>query len=158
PADTCPLSGAKRTLVIVLRMSVPDPKRKYGPLGVSSIGQTKDRKGVCVGMAPEASTGSASERARSPDLLTKSTSLAWPSRSKILALIQTECRNWARIPMPISALRIQAYQLLAFAIKADEESRPADRVVLTTLLSQDAQWPSRSARRPIVPMRRVDRR
>ena len=34
--------------------------------------------------------------------------------------------------MPISGLRIQAYQLLALAIKADEEGRSADAYELTT--------------------------
>jgi hypothetical protein len=33
--------------------------------------------------------------------------------------------------MPISALRIQAYELLALAIKADEEGRSADAYDLT---------------------------
>jgi len=33
--------------------------------------------------------------------------------------------------MPITALRIQAYQLLALAIKADEEGRSADAYELT---------------------------
>jgi hypothetical protein len=35
------------------------------------------------------------------------------------------------MPMPISVLRIQAYELLALAIKADDEGRSADAYDLT---------------------------